>query len=109
MGTWIVPNTVMHRVWANRPQAQVIVSSEIALTLVAPPKPFQRATGTMHSRPLASASSASRRLLSQLASQRSASVVNASPPEQFDPNRPSLSALPPRSLSRSLTAYSGHD
>src|SRR5258707_2791193 len=82
-------------------------SSDIALTLVAPPNPFQRATGTMHSRPPASASSASRRLFSQLASQRSASLVNASPPEQFDPNRPSLSALPSRTpLFRSVTASS---
>src|SRR5216683_944516 len=88
----------MRWVWASRPQAQVIVSNATALTLVAPPKPFQRAIGTMHSRPLASASSASLRLLSQLASQRSGSLVNASPPEQFDPNRPSLSALPSRTL-----------
>src|SRR5712675_3057415 len=86
-----------------------MVSSAVALTLVAPPKPFQRATGTRHSRPLASASSASRRLLSQLASQRSGSLVKASPSEQFDPNRPSLSVLPStRPLFRAVICSGGN-
>src|SRR5262245_26496666 len=67
-----------------------MVSNELALTLLRPPKPFQRATGTMHSRPARSANSASVLLLSQLASQRSGALVKASPPEQSEPNSPSL-------------------
>src|SRR6185312_11907952 len=96
IGTCTVPKTVMVRVEARRPPAQVMVSSEVALTLVAPPKPFQRATGTRHSKPASSAACARRRLLFQLESHRSGKVVKARPPEQFAPKSPSLNALPPR-------------
>src|SRR5690242_11010067 len=96
IGTCTVPKTVIFRVEARRPPAQVMVSSEVALTLVAPPKPFQRATGTRHSRPASSAARARRRLLSQLAFHRSGRDVKANPPEQFAPKRPSLNGLPLR-------------
>src|SRR6516164_8423818 len=48
----------------------------------------------MHSIPNSSASWASSTLWSQLASQRSGSMVKAVPPEQLVPKSPSLSALP---------------
>src|SRR6266571_8163250 len=51
--------------------------------------------GTMHSRPMSSASCASLRLLSQLASQRSGSVKYERPLEQLEPKRPSFNPLPP--------------
>src|SRR5437867_2891062 len=50
--------------------------------------------GTMHSIPISSAICASRRLFSQLASQRSGSVAYVLPLEQLAPKSPSLRLLP---------------
>src|SRR5438093_849415 len=50
--------------------------------------------GTMHSIPISSAICASRRLFSQLASQRSGSVAYVLPLEQLAPRSPSLRPLP---------------
>src|SRR5437867_4906407 len=50
--------------------------------------------GTMHSIPISSAICASRRLFSQLASQRSGSVAYVLPLEQLAPKSPSLRPLP---------------
>src|SRR5262245_59980216 len=82
-----------------------MASNALALTLVLPPKPFQRATGTRHSRPAASAAWASARLLFQLETQRSGTAVNASPPEHFEPNSPSLKLLPSSSPGLRVTAW----
>src|SRR5271154_518641 len=94
----MVPNTLILAVWASSPQAQVIVSKVKPEGSVVPPKPFQRATGTMHSIPTFSESCASLRLFSQLASHRSGTLTNATPPEQLDPNSPILNAFPPTIL-----------
>ena len=75
------------------PVAQVSVSKFDPLWSVTPPYPFHRPRGSMKSRPASSAMRASFWLFSQLASHRSGTVVTASPPEQFTPNRPRLSLL----------------
>jgi hypothetical protein len=55
----------------------------------------------MKSMPAASAMRASRRLSGQVPDQRSGTFVTARPDEQFAPNRPSLSRLPPAADIRS--------
>src|SRR5262245_61191712 len=61
----------------------------------------------MNSMPASSAICASARLSSQLPVQRSGTVVTARPDEQFDPNRPILSALSVYIALRSRMAESG--
>src|ERR1700691_2295937 len=67
VGTWQVANTAGFLVDAPMAAAQVKHSKPSPLKLVAPPKPFQRPTGTMASNSISSASRASVNELSHLA------------------------------------------
>jgi hypothetical protein len=83
--------TAMSLVDASRPAAQVVVSStDFMKSTSSPLKPIQRATGSRKSIPAASAICASFRLSSQVACQRSGTLVIDMPPEQLAEKMPSL-------------------
>jgi hypothetical protein len=65
----------------------------VPLKLVAPPKPFQRATGTSASNPARSAVVTMSRLLGQFVSRWPGAVVAAQPLLTLAPQTPSLSRL----------------
>jgi len=71
----------------------VTVSKPAPSKFVAPPNPFQRATGSMNSTPAASSIRASATLSSHDADQRSLTFVAAIPEDMFAPKMPSLSAF----------------
>src|SRR5262249_9055643 len=96
VGTWEVANTAVRSVWAPRPAAHVYVSNESPLKLVAPPNPFQRATGTMASNPASSASRATS-LTSGQAARMVDTRVATQPLPRLAPKTPSFSRFGPYS------------
>src|SRR5439155_3086390 len=95
VGTWDVEKTAMRRVSAASPAAHVYVSNEAALKLVAPPKPFQRATGTSASMPARSARIAISRVAAHVASGLRSARVAEQPPPRFEPKTPSFRRFGP--------------
>src|SRR5262245_11931493 len=95
VGTCEVENTAIRSVAAARPAAHVYVSNEAALKFVAPPKPFQRATGTSASIPARSARIAISRVADHVASGLLSARVAEQPPPRFEPNTPSLRRFGP--------------
>src|SRR5271170_6035335 len=101
MGTCEVANTAGYLVTAPMPAAQEQHSKPAPSKLVAPPKPFQRPTGTSASNSIASAIWASLTVFGQVISSVPGIVLMAQPPYKLVQNVPSLSL---RSLNSGLVA-----
>jgi hypothetical protein len=84
-----VLNTLMRLVLASSPVAHTSGSRTLAWKSVSGPQFVHRATGSRKSMPTSSASCAKRRLFSQVAAQRSGTVVIARPDSVFGEKSPS--------------------